>query len=185
MNGIKTYTKQKIPVIGSCELFVLHQDDKCLHKVKFQEVSVEGSVIISCVTSINPNLIQIHNQLDTKIPDCARLIYSCTDAPYKHQYQEKQSAMKTAFSDKKWQETHMWPQKPSQEPHMWPQKPIQKFYRRLCKDQTCQWSRCFKLNSDPKEGAEDTVQLVKWTMKRQVWRYKTLEVTPVYKYREE
>ena len=45
-NGIKPYTNQKIPVIGSCELFVLHQDDKCFHKVKFQVVDVEGSVII-------------------------------------------------------------------------------------------------------------------------------------------
>ena len=27
--GIQTYTKQKIPVIGSCELFVLHSDDQC------------------------------------------------------------------------------------------------------------------------------------------------------------
>ena len=44
--GIQTYTKQKIPVIGSCELFVLHSDDQCFHKVKFQVVSVEGSVII-------------------------------------------------------------------------------------------------------------------------------------------
>ena len=78
--GIQTYTKQKIPVIGSCELFVLHQDDQCFHKVKFQVVSIEGSVIISCATSINLNLIQIPKQLDTNIPDGARLIYSSVDA---------------------------------------------------------------------------------------------------------
>ena len=90
MNGIKNYTKQKIPVIGSYELFFLHQDDKCFHKVKFQVVNVEGGVIISCATSINLNLIQIHNLLDTKIPDCTRLVYSCADAPYKHQYKENQ-----------------------------------------------------------------------------------------------
>ena len=79
--GIQTYTEQKIPVIGSCELFVLHQDDQCFHKVKLQAVSVEGSIIISCTTSSNLNLIQIPNQLDTKIPDCAGLIYSSADAP--------------------------------------------------------------------------------------------------------
>ena len=45
-NGIKTNTIQKIPVIGSCELFVLHQDDKCFHRVEFQVVSVEVSVIM-------------------------------------------------------------------------------------------------------------------------------------------
>ena len=62
--GIQTYTKQKIPVIGSCELFVLHSDDQCFHKVKFQVVSIEGSVIISYATSINLNLIQIPKQLN-------------------------------------------------------------------------------------------------------------------------
>ena len=119
MNGIKAYTKQKIPVIGSCELFVLHQDDKCFHKVKFQVVSVEGSVLISCATSINLNLIQIHNQLDTKIPHCARFVYSCADALYKHQHKEKQNEKKTEFYDKKYQETHIQPQKSCQETHMW------------------------------------------------------------------
>ena len=84
--GIQTYTKQKIPVIGSCELFVLHQNDQCFHKVKFKVVNIEGSVIISCTTNINLNLIQVPNQLDTKIPDYAGLIYSSVDAPVKHQY---------------------------------------------------------------------------------------------------
>ena len=96
MNGINTYTKQRIPVIGSCELFVIHQDDHCFHKMKFQVVSVEGSVIISCATSINLNLIQIPDQLDTKIPDCARLVYSSADASYKHQYKEEQNAKETS-----------------------------------------------------------------------------------------
>ena len=68
-NGINTYTEQGIPVIGSCELFVLHQEDQCFQKVKFQVVSEEGNVIISCATSIILNRIQIPNQLDTKIPD--------------------------------------------------------------------------------------------------------------------
>ena len=84
--GIQTYTKQKIPMIGSCELFVLHSDDQCFHKVKFQVVSVEGSGIISCATSINLNLIQIPLQLNTNIPDGARLIYISVGAPRKHQY---------------------------------------------------------------------------------------------------
>ena len=82
-------------MIGSCELFILHQDDQCFHKVKFQVVSVEGSVIISCATSINLNLIQIPDQLDTKKPDCARLVYSSTDAPYKNHYKEHQECKGT------------------------------------------------------------------------------------------
>ena len=85
-NGIDTYTTEKIPVIGSCGLFVLHPDTKCFEKVSFQVVNIEGSVIVSCTTSINLNLIEIHSELDTSVPDCARLFYSCTDDQAKHQY---------------------------------------------------------------------------------------------------
>ena len=42
--GIQTYTKQKIPVIGSCELFVLHSDDQCFHKVKFYRFNSIDSI---------------------------------------------------------------------------------------------------------------------------------------------
>ena len=131
--GIQTYTKQKIPVIGSCELFVLHQDDQCFHKVKFQVV------IISCATSINLNLIQIPNQLDTKIPDSAGLIYSSADAPVKHQYKVQQSALRTIGSSKRYQEAHRWPQ-----------KQIPECYSRLWSDRTCQSTRCYKINCNPK-----------------------------------
>ena len=95
-------------MIGSCALFILHQDDQSFHKVKFQVVRVEGSVIISCTTSINLNLIQIPDQLVTKIPDCARLVYTSADAPYKNHYKEQQNAKELMFSGKKCQETHKW-----------------------------------------------------------------------------
>ena len=87
--GIYTYTTEKIPVIGSCELLVLHPDDKCFLQVPFYVVSVEGSVIVSCATSINLNLIQIHNELDTNIPECARLYYSSADKLRVNQEQQK------------------------------------------------------------------------------------------------
>ena len=77
-------------MIGSCELFVLHSDDQCFHKVKFQVVRVEGSA-----KSINLNLIQIPKQLNTNIPDCARLIYSTVDALRKHQHKVQQSVLRT------------------------------------------------------------------------------------------
>ena len=139
MKGIQTYTKQKIPVIGSCELLALYQDDQCFHKVKFQVVGVEGSVIISCATSINLNLIQIPNQLDTKIPDCAGLIYSSPDAPVKQKYKVQQSVLRTISSSKKYQEAHRQPQ-----------KPIPECYSRLCSVRTCQSTRCYKINCNPK-----------------------------------
>ena len=137
--GMQSYTKQKIPMIGSCEWFGLHPNDQCFHKVKFQVVSVEGSVIISCTTSINLNLIQIPKQLDNKIPDCAGLIYSSADAPDKHQYKVQQSVLRTILPSKKYQEAHMQPQ-----------KPIPESYNRLCSDRTCQSTRCYKINCKPK-----------------------------------
>ena len=88
-DGIYTHTTEKIPVIGSCELLVLHPDDKCFLKVPFHVVSVEGSVIVSCATSINLNLIQIHNELDTNIPDWARLYYSSANKPRANQEQQR------------------------------------------------------------------------------------------------
>ena len=104
-NGIYTYTNEKIPVIGSCELFVLHPDTKCFEKVSFQVVNIEGSVIVSYATSINFNLIKIHSELDTSVPDCTRLFYSCAHDPDKHQYRKHQA-------DRNCQ-TKMWPEKPS------------------------------------------------------------------------
>ena len=148
--GIQTYTKQKIPVIGSCELFVLHPDDQCFHKVKFQVVSVEGRVIISCATSINLNLIQIPKQLNTNIPDGARLIYSSVDAPGKHQYKVQQSVLRTKSSNKKYQETHRGPQ-----------KFIPEGYSRLCSDRTCQSTRCYKINCNPRRQKISHNQSVK------------------------
>ena len=87
--GIYTYTTEKIPVIGSCKLLVLHPDDKCFLQVLFHVASVEGSVIVSCATSINLNLIQIHNELDINISDCARLYYSSADKLRANQGQQK------------------------------------------------------------------------------------------------
>ena len=90
-NGIYTYTIEKITVIGSCELFVLHPNTKCFQAVTFQVVNTEGSVIVSCVTSISLNLIQIHSELNASVPDCGKLIYSCADDPEKCKYKKLKS----------------------------------------------------------------------------------------------
>ena len=85
-NGMYTYTTEKIPVIGYYELFVLHPDTKCFQAVTFQVVNTEGSVIVSCATSISLNLIQIHSELNSSVPECQKLIYSCADDPEKYKY---------------------------------------------------------------------------------------------------
>ena len=77
--GIYTYITEKIPVIGSCELFIIHPDTKYFQAVTFQVVNTEGSVIVSCATSISLNLIQIHSALNVSVPDFGQLIYSCAD----------------------------------------------------------------------------------------------------------
>ena len=110
--GIYTYTTEKILVIGSCEQLVLHPDDKCFLKVPFHVVSVEGSVIVLCATSINLNLIWIHNELDTNIPDCARFYYSSADKPRANQEQQTKVDY-TAKSDKNCQDPNLWAQMPA------------------------------------------------------------------------
>ena len=87
-NVIYTHTTEKMPVIGSCELFVIHPNTKCFQAVTFQVVNIEGSVIVSCATSISLNLIQIHSALNASVPDCGQLIYSCGDDPGKHKYKK-------------------------------------------------------------------------------------------------
>ena len=80
-NGISTYATEKIPVLGSSDLFVVHPDTRSLKKVTFQLVNHEGSVIVSCATSLDLELIQPHSELYTSVPDCRRLIFSSADHP--------------------------------------------------------------------------------------------------------
>ena len=104
-------------MIGSCKLLVLHPDDKYFPQVPFHVVSIEGSVIVSCATSINLNLIQVHNELDTNIPDCARLCYSSADKPRANQEQQKK-VDHTVKCDKNCQEPNLRAQMPVRK-HKW------------------------------------------------------------------
>ena len=87
--GIFTYTTEKIKVIGSCELLVVHPNTKCFKEVTFQVVNHEGCVIVSCATSIDLDLIQPHSELNSRVPKYSRLIYSCVDNPDKYRYKMK------------------------------------------------------------------------------------------------
>ena len=90
-SGISTYTTEKIPVLGPCDLFVVHPDTRCLKEVTFQVVNHEESVIVSCVTSLDLGLIQPHTRLNASIPDCGRLIFSNADHPNKYQNKKIES----------------------------------------------------------------------------------------------
>ena len=80
--AVKTYTTEKIKIVGSCKLFVLHPDTKCLQEVAFQVTSHEGSVIISYATSLELGLIQPHRSLDV-VPEKGILTYSKAYLPVK------------------------------------------------------------------------------------------------------
>ena len=86
---VETYTIEKIKIVGSCKLFVVHPDTKCLQEVTFQVVNQEGSVIISCATSIDLNLLQPHRDIDA-VPEEGSLIYSKADMPVKQKTRRNQ-----------------------------------------------------------------------------------------------
>ena len=92
-DGISTYATEKINVLGSCDLFVVHPDTKCLKEAAFQVVNHEGSVIISCTTGFNLGLIQPHSELNASVPDCGSLIFSSADYPNKYKYNKDESCL--------------------------------------------------------------------------------------------
>ena len=96
-SNVKTYSTEKIQIVGSCDLFVLHPDTQGLKEVTFQVTSHEGSVIISCATSLVLGLIQPHRDLDV-IQDKGSLIYSKADLPMKHKYKKSTAVYKLSNS---------------------------------------------------------------------------------------
>ena len=93
-SNMTTYSTEKIQIVGSCNLFVLHLDTKCLQEVTFQVAYHEGRVIISCATSLVLGFLQPHGDLDV-IPDKGSLIYSKADLPVKQKYMKKASSKLT------------------------------------------------------------------------------------------
>ena len=94
---IGTYTTGKIKIIGSCELLVVHPDNSSLKQVTFQVTSHEGSVVLSCETSLGLSLIQPHSNLD-QIPDSSSLICSNADHPMKRKFKKSVPVSKQSQS---------------------------------------------------------------------------------------
>ena len=63
-------------------MFIVHPDTKLLHEVTFHVTSHEGSVIVSCATSLELGLIHPHTNLD-ELPEEGSLIYNIADMPKK------------------------------------------------------------------------------------------------------
>ena len=61
---IGTYTTDTVKLVGSCVFYLIHPDTKCLQEVAFYVAINNGSVVLSCVTTLALDLIQPNTRLD-------------------------------------------------------------------------------------------------------------------------
>ena len=102
-----TYTNNKVKLIGACELYVLHSSTKYIEAVTFFMAFNEGSVLISCTTSLALGLIHPHASLD-HLPPGSNIISSSANQPINdksqlkvHMLMEKSKTSKLNTSAKK------------------------------------------------------------------------------------
>ena len=75
-----TYTNKKVKIIGSCNLYIIHPDARYKEEIPFFVASNEGSILISCATSLALGLIKPHEKLDHPPPEGNRnVIYSSAE----------------------------------------------------------------------------------------------------------
>ena len=94
---IRTYTIDTIKIIGTTTIYLLHPDSKKLVEMTFYIASNEGSVLLSCTTSLTLGLTQSRPRLDY-LPPRVRLITSNVDHPRKMKEQvqvQKQEVITT------------------------------------------------------------------------------------------
>ena len=73
-----TYTNKKVKLLGSCNLYLIHPDTRCITEVTFFVASNEGSILISCAKSLDLGLIKPHDRLD-HLPPEGNVIFSSAD----------------------------------------------------------------------------------------------------------
>ena len=86
----KHILQRKSRLLVSCKMFVVYPETKLLQQVTFQVTSHEGSVIVSCTTSIKLSLIHTHINLDDLLEE-GTLIYIIADMPKKQRNKNCQS----------------------------------------------------------------------------------------------
>ena len=79
---IGTYTTDTVKLVGSCMFYLVQTDSKCPLEVTFYMASNNGSVLLSCVTTLALGLIQPRSRLDYLLPR-ASLLTSSADHPIK------------------------------------------------------------------------------------------------------
>ena len=77
-----TYTTDIMEIVGSCLFYLVHLDTMDLQEVTFYVAENDGSVLLSCTTTLALGLIQPHTRLDY-LPPRASLITSSVDHPKK------------------------------------------------------------------------------------------------------
>ena len=83
---IGTSTTDTVKLVGSCVFYLVHPDTKHLQEVTFYVSRNNGSVVLSCVTTLTLGLIQPCTRLDY-LPPRASLITSSSDHPEKTKFQ--------------------------------------------------------------------------------------------------
>ena len=79
---IGTYAKDTVKIVGSCKFYIVLSDTKQLQEVTFFVVMNDGSVLLSCTTTLALGLIQPRTRLDY-LPPRASLIINAVDHPQK------------------------------------------------------------------------------------------------------
>ena len=79
---IEMYTNDVVKVIGMCNFYLVHPESKQLIKVLFFVAKENGSVLLSCRTTMELGLTTSHAQLDY-LPPRASLLTSTCDQPSK------------------------------------------------------------------------------------------------------
>ena len=79
---IETYTNDVVKIIGMCYFYLVHPKRKQLMKVLFFVANENGSVLLSCRTTMELGLIRPHAHIDY-LPPKASLLTSICDQPSK------------------------------------------------------------------------------------------------------
>ena len=79
---IGTYTTDTLKIVGSCKFYLVHLSAKKLQEVTFFVARNDGSLLLSCTTTLLLGLVQPRTRLDY-LPPRASLITSSVDHPKK------------------------------------------------------------------------------------------------------
>ena len=97
------YTTDSVKIVGSCKFHLVHPDIKKLLEATFYVAINDGSVLLSCKTTLQLGLIQPRARLDY-LPPRASLITSSADHPKKTKEvlhtQKKQVATQKEYQKK-------------------------------------------------------------------------------------